>query len=683
MRKTVFFLKPKPLKFKQFKRKGYALFACLGREVIVGVLSAATLSHASAKGISIRTELASDTLSTMKRLNLDEVQVMGTRAQLSEELTAKMVTVIPRVAIEQSGATTVNDLLKLVASVDVRQRGGYGVQTDISVNGGTFDQVTILLNGVDISNPQTGHNATNFPVSIQDIERIEVIEGAASRCFGSNAFSGAINIVTHIENQKNITLASEAGSYGTVGGTLKCTPIADGLSVSYDVKRSDGGTDNSDFLQHRLFAAGRLKTKKTQWDWQGAFGRCDFGANTFYSAKFNNQYEETRNLVASLKGLISVTKNLEIQSLLSWKRFRDHYQLTKYKVGSANGENYHILNIPNASLNFYFNSSLGRTVAGIDWRKESLWSTAYGDIMAEEEQKKIPHNEGFYTKHITRDNVGLYLEHNVIVRQWTVSAGFLANDNSALSGGFRFYPGVDVSWRPSDALKIYASWNKALRLPTYTDLYTSNVAQQGDTQLRPEKNSTLKLGVNARRGLLTAKLSGFYSRGRDMIDWVYETEQSTKYHALNIGKLDNLGLNADVMLRFQPKNGFYIQDVSVGYAFIHQTHETEHQIYRSLYALEYLKHKAVFQTNAHLWRSLSLHFAARWQQRENGFHPYWKLDAKLQWARPTYQIYVKADNLINHSYYDLGAVRQPGLWVMAGFVLKSDFFSSKNGKKTL
>ena len=80
--------------------------------------------------------------------------------------------------------------------IQKRQRGGFGVQTDISINGGTFDQITILLNGVNISNPQTGHNASDFPVALADIDHIEVLEGAASRLFGTSAFNGAINIVT-------------------------------------------------------------------------------------------------------------------------------------------------------------------------------------------------------------------------------------------------------------------------------------------------------------------------------------------------------------------------------------------------------------------------------------------------------------------------------------------------------
>lgn len=63
----------------------------------------------------------------------------------------------------------------------------------------------------------------------------------------------------------------------------------------------------------------------------------------------------------------------------------------------------------------------------------------------------------------------------------------LANRNTGLDNKFRFYPGVDASYRPNANWKVYASWNKALRMPTYTDLYISNAVQQGDASLSPEK----------------------------------------------------------------------------------------------------------------------------------------------------------------------------------------------------
>ena len=137
MRKLLF--NPRQVfRFKRFSNKGYALFSCLGKEVIVGVLSVATLTYAKADGISTRTDMADDSLSH-KEVKLNEIVVTGSRAPLTALQSAKIVKVITRDDIHRAAATTLNDVLKLTVGVDVRQRGGFGVQTDISINGGTFD----------------------------------------------------------------------------------------------------------------------------------------------------------------------------------------------------------------------------------------------------------------------------------------------------------------------------------------------------------------------------------------------------------------------------------------------------------------------------------------------------------------------------------------------------------------
>lgn len=194
--KTTTFNKRNAIVFKHFNRKGYSLFAALGKVVVIGVLAVPTLTYAKADGIATKPNGESADSLSFGEQRLDEVQITGSRAPLTVAQSAKIVEVISRDDIHRAEAQTINDVLKLATGVDVRQRGGFGVQTDISINGGTFDQITILLNGVPLTSPQTGHNAADFPVSLEDIDHIEVLEGAAARVFGSAAFSGAINIVT-------------------------------------------------------------------------------------------------------------------------------------------------------------------------------------------------------------------------------------------------------------------------------------------------------------------------------------------------------------------------------------------------------------------------------------------------------------------------------------------------------
>jgi vitamin B12 transporter len=683
--KTTTFNKRNAIVFKHFNRKGYSLFSALGKVVLIGVLAVPTLAHAKAGGMAaVNEHNDADSLSFGEQ-RIEEVQVTGSRAPLTAQQSAKIVEVISRDDIRRAEAQTVNDILKLATSVDVRQRGGFGVQTDISINGGTFDQITLLLNGVPLTSPQTGHNAADFPVSLDDIDHIEVIEGAASRVFGSAAFSGAINIVT--VNAAKATTADkewtgwfrgEGGSFGSFGANAgvgyndrrQNSGFDSYLSGGYT--QSDGGTDNSDFKKRRGYYRGSYTSYYIDVNWQAGISSQDYGANTFYSARFPNQYEWTRRYIGSVSADIRPLSKLTISPMVYAHRDVDHYQLIKDSVGAKNGENYHRMDVYGASLNVNLDWLLGKTSVGADIRKEHILSTAYGDDLGEDDWKKIHGSDRYYTKEGNRTNTSLYLEHNILFGGLTVSASVMANKNTGLDSDFHFYPGIDISYRPDSHWKFYASWNRAMRLPTFTDMYANNSAQKGDVNLKPERNTTYKLGTRYRTLGFDVMVSTFYNHGTNMIDWVYETETSTQYHALNISKLNNEGFNIDATINFSELLGAPLQQsetpvkLKFGYAYIHQHNELTQAIYRSLYALEYLRHKFVASLSHPIVSHLSASWSLRWQQRMNGYHPYAKLDGVLQWSEPHYQLYVKADNITGHRYYDIGGVKQPGLWIMAG-----------------
>lgn len=677
------FNKRSKLVFKHFNRKGFSLFAALGKEVLIGVLSVATLHNAKANGIATKAlPVATDSLKIGEQ-HLDEVLITGSRAPLTAVQSAKIVEIVTHDQIERAEAHTLNDVLKLSTGVDVRQRSGFGVQTDISINGGTFDQITLLLNGVPLSNPQTGHNAADFPVSISDIDHIEILEGSSARIYGSSAFSGAVNIVTRTPSRTGGRVNMEGGSFGTFGGdaAVSWNPSASLQQLlSGGYMQSDGGTANSNFRKRRGFYQGGFNSTFIRLNWQAGITSQDFGANTFYSARFPNQYEATRRYIASASATIrpfahsdnTTAASFEIKPMLYGHRNYDHFQLIKGMTGAQKGENYHRLDVYGASVDLNLSWLLGKTAIGADVRKEHIMSTAYGQLLDSARWIAIKGTDRMYNKRADRTNTSLFLEHNVVLNKVTISAGIMANRNTALDNDFRFYPGIDISYRPNNHWRLYAGWNKALRVPTFTDLFTANSAQQGNLNLKPERNSTFKIGSRFTTTGIEAMATMFYSRGRNMIDWVYETATSTRYHALNIGKLNNMGfstearLNLSQLLFSQAETKGEPVLMKVGYAYIHQKHTTNQPIHRSLYALEYLRHKVVVELSHPIVSHLSASWALRWQQRMNGYKPYAKVDGKLTWREQRWQIYLKADNLTCHRYYDLGSVLQPGLWVMAG-----------------
>ena len=667
------FCEQKSFRFKHFSRKGYALFACMGREVLIGTLSVATLSHAKAESISIRPEVAEDTLSRSE-LRLDEVVVTGSRAPLTLQESAKIVSVITRDDIHRAAAESINDILKLATGVDVRQRGGFGVQTDISVRGGNFDQITILLNGVNISSPHTGHLSADFPVSPEDIERIEVLEGPAARVYGTSAFNGVINIVTR-QTGNGAQVHLVGGQYGYAGGnaSIGATLGTFHSQLSGGYTRCDGATPNSDFSSTRLFYQGNATIgSNVKVNGQVGYSYKPYAANTFYGASSTDQWESNERWMAAVGADIQLGR-IHLSPQLYLNRWYDHYQWHK---DNPAGENFHKVESKGASLNAWMESLLGRTSLGFEVRDERIRSTKLGKLLSEDEWQATGGHDGendkFYKYRDQRANVSAFLEHDVLLKQWTVSLGLMANLNDGLDTKWRFYPGIDVSYRPTEAWKLFVSWNMGLRMPTFTDLYYSGANIEGNSELKPEKTTDYQIGGRYTTRGFIAEVQGFYSHKKNMIDWVTYNDANKVsdgiFHSVNF-QMDNKG--AEINLQMLPRQlwgeNALVRKIGVQYSYIYEESDYDVDVIMSKYAMDYLRHKVIVSADSKIWKNLNLSLSWRWQDREGKNNPaYALLDGRLSWDTAKWSAYIDGSNIFDKKYYDYVSIPQPGSWFRFG-----------------
>ncbi|KAA6338409.1 iron complex outermembrane receptor protein [termite gut metagenome] len=676
------FINRRAARWKQFSHKAYAVFRSLKKEVNIGVLAVSTLLFANANTISAQNETSTQT----KIYELGEIEITGTRVPLTEMQSAKPVMIFSRNDIQAAAAHSINDLLEYAASVDVRQRGEFGIQTDISVRGGTFDQITILLNGVTINNPQTGHLTADFPVSVNDIERIEIIEGPAARVFGTSAFTGVINIVTRAGKQNRASVHLMSGEYGLFGGDASVNLTKNTLSqhASVGYQRSDGATKNSDFNVSRAYYQGTHSSAQADVHWQLGYSNRAYGANTFYSASYPNQSEETSRYLLSVQA--ETKGQLHFTPVIYWNRSYDHFQLIR---NTQTGENFHLNDVYGINLNTYFNSFLGKTAFGTEMRNEGILSTNLGKPLEEGQYVTTSGENGTaYNKKDNRTNVSYYLEHNILLEHLTVSLGVMANMNTALGHTYRLYPGIDMAYRPNHLWKFFASWNKALRMPTFTDLYYKSPTLQGNIGLKPEETHAAGIGAKYRNMFIEVNAYGFYHKGKNMIDWVMYSSDDV-YHSANF-KLDNIGVETSAVFHFRQlvSSNFFLDRLNIGYTYIYQQRHDDTEIYKSNYALEYLRHKFTARLNHRIWKNLSAEWAFRWQNRMGSYQKYIEnkptselvpypsfdlLDLKLFWEGKNYHIFAEANNLLNRTYYDLGNIPQPGFWFKAGAGWKINF----------
>lgn len=686
------FNKRESLVFTHFSRRGYALFSCIGREVLIGVLSVPMLAYAKADGVSTAVEKADSTAVAAARepVLLGEVDVTASRAPLTAAQSARSVTVLDAKAIAQAPVQSVNDLLKYAAGVDVRQRGPIGAQTDISIRGGTSEHITILLNGINICDPQTGHNAFDLPVDISEIERIEITQGPAGRVYGTSSLLGAINIVTKDFSQSSADVHAEGGSFGYASAGARANLVSGSWnnSISGGYTRSDGwmrskaGSLNADYEGGRAFYQGRYDTRDVAVSWHAGMSTKGWGSNTFYSVKSDEQYEHTTKFYTAVQAE-TMSGWLHFRPAVYWNRSHDRYEFFRGRADKSKF-NYNRTDVFGLNLNSWFDWTLGRTAFGAEFRNEDLISGNLGEPL--DHPVHIHGTDRDYTLGLNRSNLSLFLEHNVLLRRFTLSAGFTAVKNTWNEMPFKLYPGVDVSYRIGDHFKVFASYNMSLRMPSFTELFYSVDGHKADKYLKPEEMNAVEAGVKYVSEALTANVSVYHHHGKNMIDWIMDTSLGDEavWTSVNHAKINSTGFELSAqadLARMMPSQGV-LRSLSVAYNYIDQSQKREPGV-QSLYALEYLRHKLVASLGIGIIRDLTLNVNYRYQYRigsytdadkvNHDYKPYSLVDARLAWDKPRYSVYVEANNLLDADYVDYGNVRQPGLWVVAGCKLHFTF----------
>ena len=667
--------------FHQFRNTGWSLFSCLNREVVCSVLSVSTLTYASAESVSTH-PVTADTVATKtaREQTLDEVSVTGSRAPLTKSQAARMVTVLERADIQQAPVQSINDLLKYAVGVDVRQRAPIGAQTDISIRGGTQEQVIILLNGINICDPQTGHNTVSLPVDVDDILRIEVLEGPAGRIYGTSSLVGAINIVTHSgPRDGHLHAHAEGGSHGYANAGFRYAQPTDGRfkqSLSAAYSRSDGysrskaGSLNSDFSGSKAYYQGQYDTDDSSISWHFGISDHGWGSSTAYASptwQADDQYEHTTKLTADIQGDTRCGA-LNLHTSIYWNQHQDRYESYRGRPDLL-PYNYNRTDVCGVSLNTCFDSPLGRTAFGAELRNENLLSGNLGEPLTRPHH--INGTDRDYTLGLNRTNISGFVEHNVLLSRLTVSAGLVVAKNTWADMNPTIYPGIDASLRLGQHWRLHASYNTSLRMPSFSEMYYKLQGYKADPHLKPEEMQAVELGATFHAKHSTVSATIWQHHGRNMIDWMMDTSlgDEATWQSVNHTRLNSVGIETSATFNIRRSR------LNVSYSYIHQSKDLEPH-YVSQYALEYLRHKLVIGAQVPIASHLMFSGNLRWQDRAgqytdfddsiHDYSPYTLVDARLSWQQPVYELYMEAANLLNTTYRDHGLVPQPGRWLVAG-----------------
>ena len=579
--------------------------------------------------------------------DLDEVVVLSSKLDLPFSKNFRTVNILSSEDIKNSPVTNVSDLLQEITGIDVRRRGVGGVQGDLYIRGGGFDQTLLLVDGMKMDDAQTGHHTLNMILPLYLIERVEIIKGPAARIFGQNAFNGAINIVTKdLEGEKRtVHMKLNELSYGSfeqknISLSTKITAENIKSLISYSGNRSDGYRHNTDFKRNNYFVKTSFNTNKSPVNIIASFNENKFGANGFYaSPSATEQYEETQ---ASLLGVTTTisSEKLSITPRLYWRRGQDEYIYIRDNPSVY--RNLHKTNKVSAELSGSYFSKSGITGFGVDLSTVNISSNNLGEHK--------------------RTTVNLFADHTfqLFDEKLFISPGIALSYFSDMS--FHSFPGIDLGYNVSSDFKIYSNIGKTYRIPTYTDLYYSDRTTVGNENLNPESATSTELGLKYNSSNFKFSAALFNRSAKNIIDYVKSSENDL-WKAENIGSLTTKGYEFDISYSFKSSYDLSnVNSISIGYTNIRDNNYVT-DINFSKYSLNSLKHHLISKLNLKYIKNINHSIVYKYSERSDKSN-YSVLDSKIMYKKG---LYIYINNILDEIYSETNLVPMPGRSFLVGF----------------
>lgn len=589
-----------------------------------------------------------NSLSAQKDIDLPKIEIQENRLSVPFSESTRSLEIITKKEIQGYPVNSISELLQYIGGVDIRRRGPNGVQADINLRGSTFEQVLVLVNGVKVIDPQTGHHVMNLPIDLDIVERIEIVKGSAGRIYGQGGFAGAVNIVTKNPEESSAYLQAMGGQYGLIGGKVAGNLAKKKVNsyISYDYESANPSyRAYNNYEKHNIFSQTEFQLKNGEINLLISHLNNGFGANSFYAGPGDStSFEQVNTTFATLQSKHRLGKT----SLMPSIYLRNNTDLYTYKRENPDFfQNMHESVVYGATINastiFNKNNAIGY---GFDVRKESLSSNNLG-----ERERSVLTANLEYKLYLLKDKLKLI-------------PGVSYNYYSDF--GTNFLYGIDGSYNISKRISIFGNTGTTFRIPSYTELYYSDSRNVGNPDLEPENAFTYEGGIKYISKKYFLQASYFKRDGRDIIDWtqtdvLVDSLIVQKWKPNNITELPIQGLDLSAVIHFN-KISFLspLRTVRMSYTFI-DGKAIQLPNVSSRYALEHLNHQINISSHWSFVKILKFSTSYRFVNRINqpNYH-LWDLGVGLNYKR--FQINYTVTNVGNKEYSEFPNVPMPGAW---------------------
>jgi len=463
-------------------------------------------------------------------VELEPVVVTASRVPLPRDAVVAAVTVVTADELRRRGIRTVAEALRGIAAATVVETGSVGGLTELYLRGGESDYVKVLLDGVPLNQPGGTLDFANL--TIDNVERIEIVRGPTSVLYGSDAVTGVIQLFTR------------TGS----GAPTVTAAVRGGLGERYDKPEAATSVDYSVAAQgssgpvHYGFSAAEFRTPgwySLNNDYRNTVvtGRVRVVPDARTDAGLTYRFTDARNhFPTDFAGrpVDSTQWSMERGPTVGFEAGRRLSDAVEARVFAGLREmRQGYSNPPFESRDLVRRETSG---ALINWRRGAAAVITTGVEYEEESQRGSIHarrtNAAYYAQALLGVNHAL-----------TGTFGARLEDNSAFGTHVTYRAGA--SYRLDDATRVRGSFGTGFKEPLLIENY-GGFGTVGDLELRPERSTSWEVGIeHAMRGMpLTVSLTYFDQAFRDLI--VFDFTRTPNY--ANLGRVNARGAEVEAQV---------------------------------------------------------------------------------------------------------------------------------------
>lgn len=594
--------------------------------------------------------------------SLDEVVVTATKSFVKQSQTGKVITVIDRATLDRSMGKDLSQLLTEQAGLVINgATSNPGKDKSVFLRGAKNDYTVILINGLPVTDPSGVTGAFDLRMlPIDQIERIEIVKGAQSTLYGSNAVAGVINIITRKGGDKTAQLVGNlsAGSYNSYKANAALNGSAEKLSYSIGFVHSE-----SDGISEAKDTSATKTYDKDGFNQNGVYVNADgevlpglhikpwFRYNHFKGGYDNGSFSDdasryTSSLIsAGAAAQWSFSKGSVVAQYGYDEVSRNYFSATYNSNSPFEGTSRIAELYATYNLSEHF-----RLLAGIDHRRQQSTDS---------------------NAHITSPYLSVFA-HNILVQGLNIEAGGRYNKHSRYGDNFTY--SINPSFLVKDNIKIFANLASAFRAPALTELYGP---YGSNPDLKPEKSATWEAGVQTQLSILDLRAVYFNRHTKNVIIYgpafSYINLDQQKDHGFEIEPTLRINKNLQVKMYYSFVDGDVTtrtngKDTSYFNLLRRPKHTfgltANYQLTKNLFVstnmYNYGKRTDVFFNNTTFTSS----------PVELGSYLLWNFYAEYAFVPNRLKLFVDVKNLLDKDYYEVYGYGTQGLNLMGGIQFK-------------